>query len=50
MMTDCYQSDECLCVCNQGGGAFGSDLDGWCHGDYVPVRFQMSHWKMLSGD
>ncbi len=27
-----------------------SDWDGWCHGDYVPFRFQMSHWKRLSGD
>ncbi len=27
-----------------------SDWDGWCHGDYVPSRFQMSHWKRPSGD
>ncbi len=26
------------------------DWDGWCHGDYVPFRFQMSHWERLSGD
>ncbi len=23
---------------------------GGCHGDYVPFRFQMSHWKRFSGD
>ncbi len=28
----------------------GSDWDGWCHGDYVPFRFQMSHWKSINGD
>ena len=27
-----------------------SDWDGWCHGDHVPFRFQMFHWKRISGD